>query len=95
MNKEKLYQEALDLWGVKFQEGMLIEEIGEVLTAWNKKTRKVNGVSEIDFFRELVDLEIMLEQMKIISFKTFNWEKEKQEKLEQLAKIINVYGVKK
>ena len=67
MNKyeESLYIEALIKWGHNAQKGMFIEEIGEVLTALNKVTRLHNGCSIEDLLFEFVDVEILLNQMKI------------------------------
>lgn len=89
MDDEKLYILAIETWGADAQIGMLVEEIGEVLTALNKKGRNTNGCSTDDFVGELVDLSIMLDQMKVI-FRDYHWESKKQYKLSRLAERLGV-----
>lgn len=89
MDEQKLYIEAIERWGEDAQIGMLIEEMGEVLTALNKRGRTGNGCSTDDLVSEFVDLQIMLDQMKII-FKDYDWESKRTFKLERLAKKLGV-----
>jgi hypothetical protein len=65
-NEMAVYKIALAKWGPKAQIGVWIEECGEVLVAWNKMFREINGGSLEDFNKEVVDLEIMTEVMSII-----------------------------
>ncbi|MBC2746205.1 MAG: hypothetical protein HF975_04215 [ANME-2 cluster archaeon] len=79
-----LYDTAIQKWGIPAQEGMLIEEIGEVLTSLNKKNRVRNGIDHSEFVTELVDLEIMLEQMKVIHTDEKSWNQIKERKIKKL-----------
>lgn len=63
--ERSLYIDALNKWGFKAQKGMFIEEIGEVLTAINKVTRLNNGCTIEELIDEFIDMEILLNQMKI------------------------------
>jgi len=83
-----LYAKAVIKWGVASQEGMFIEEIGEVLTAWNKKDRNHNGCTHNDFLEELVDLDIMLEQMRLIHDTNDDWDEIKRIKLKALNVLL-------
>jgi hypothetical protein len=87
MDAETLYTLALGKWGVRAQEGMLIEEIGEVLVKFNKRIRDRNGCSEEDFMRELVDLQIMVEQMEML-YPVELWQTVRKHKLERLASML-------
>ena len=89
VTRRELYQLALEAWGADAQIGMFIEEIGEVLTALNKMNRKSNGCSTEDFIEELVDLEIMLEQMKNL-FPCTDWNQIKYRKLSRLEEKLGV-----
>lgn len=89
MEDEKLFKEAIRQWGENAQIGMLIEEMGEVLTALNKMNRNTNGCSTADFVEELVDLEIMINQMKII-FGKHGWDKKRAEKIARLQTRLGV-----
>jgi len=66
MNQEKLYREAIKKWGVIAQTNMLIEECAELIVALAKSTRFHNGSTIPEIIEEMVDVEIMLEQFKII-----------------------------
>jgi len=91
MNERQLYAHALANWGEKAQEGMLLEEMGEVLVAFNKRHRHVNGCSSLEFVEELVDLSIMIEQEKLIlRILPEHWAEIKQKKLQRLARMLEV-----
>lgn len=62
----KLYERAIEKWGRNEQVMMLIEEIGELLTVINKYTRQNNGCDIYQVFDEIADVEIMLDQYKVI-----------------------------
>ena len=84
----ELYDSAVQQWGIPAQEGMFIEEIGEVLTALNKVKRVRNGIDHRGFVAELVDLEIMLEQMKLIHSDKISWNLIKDRKIRKLLNYI-------
>ena len=85
-----LFERALEIWGVQAQTGMLLEEMGEVMVAWNKQTRGVNGGTKDEFFKECVDLSIMVEQMKVCAvLQGFDWDAEQTRKLERLKLLLD------
>ena len=85
----EIYKRAIVKWGTRAQEGMFIEEIGEVLTAFNKRFRYTNGCTHDEFLEELVDLDIMLEQMRIIHDVLGQWDIIKNMKLARLEERLN------
>ncbi len=89
MSKEELFEKAVELWGEDAQIGMLIEEIGEVLVALNKRSRNLNDCSEHELVEELTDLKIMIEQMKII-LSGYDWDLVKWMKIRQLREHLEV-----
>ena len=60
----KLFGEALKIWSPSKQIGMLHEEIGELMVSMNRYDRG-RGTKE-DILTEIVDVEILLGQMKIL-----------------------------
>ncbi len=68
-NKD-LYKKALDVWGEDAQIGMVIEECGELLSAINKLER--GRVTEEDFMEEVVDVYIMMNQMRELNKDLFD-----------------------
>lgn len=85
INKQQLYETALFKWGETAQLIMLIEECGELIQAVAKSFRENN---KEDVIEELVDVEIMLEQIRLIyGSKEIN--KKKIEKLNYLERLIS------
>ena len=66
MNTYTICEEAVNVWGVSSQIGMFVEEIGEVLQVINKLSRKTDKERYDNLIEELVDLQIMLIQMRIV-----------------------------
>ena len=58
--------EAISKWGENKQTDMLHEEIGELLQAINKHKRKNSLENRENLLEEIADVEIMLEQLKLI-----------------------------
>jgi len=70
MNSEKydqIYNDALDLWGNSTQIDILIEEMSELIKAF-LKARRCNepGGLSWDVLEELVDVDICLEQLRLM-----------------------------
>ena len=68
MKPKELYKKAIEKWGAHFQILMFFEEVGELMQAISKVYRD-KGKGEYDFAilaEEIADVEIMLEQLKII-----------------------------
>ena len=83
LKEENLYQKAVSLWGFESQIQMIIEEMAELTTALCHVLRNRESIEAV--MEELADVEIMLNQMKII-FPSI--EAIKKEKLERLALLI-------
>lgn len=72
---------AIEYYGAENQENMCIEECAELIQAINKKHRgEPHNISE-----EIADVEIMLEQLKIINCCKADVEKIRVKKLLRLA----------
>ena len=71
MTEQEIYQSALEKFGIEAQIGQLHEEIGELMVAISKAKRyfytykKQSEVTNAEVLKEIADVEIMLEQMKI------------------------------
>ena len=66
MNKEeklKLYQKAIDTWGIEAQRNMAFEELGELNTALARDRR--GRVTKEEILTELADVTIMCEQFAL------------------------------
>lgn len=80
-----IYQRAIKLWGVPAQLGMMQEECAELIAAINKYNRGKPAEVVID---ELVDVEIMVEQMRHI-FPRDQWEARRIHKLKRLRRRLD------
>lgn len=87
-----LYKKAWEKWGKEPQINMAIEECGELITALAKRNRLHNGSTVDDIIGELVDVEICIEQMKLIfsegKFGVFTFEIFKDKKLRKLRNMV-------
>jgi hypothetical protein len=92
MKEFDLYERALCKWGEAAQVQMMIEEMAELTKALCKRTRKVNGCSINDVINEIVDVEIMLGQMKVVflnpTLKGRDFEEIKLDKLIKLKQLV-------
>ena len=68
MKENELYEKAIKKWGVDAQINMAIEEMAELIQALVKQGRAVNGCTKGEVMEEIIDVEIMLEQLKLIFF---------------------------
>lgn len=92
---EKIYDAALEKWGRKSQEEMLVEECAELIVAIKKLDRDAsNSTIEAqlktynNFIGELADVQIMLEQV-IRAHKVEKMvDAKKRSKLERLARRL-------
>lgn len=87
MNIKELCQSALKEWGSDTQLDMVIEECAELINAIQKWRR--HRVDSINVLEEGVDVEIMVDQLKIMLDAPTLWENIKKEKLERLQKILS------
>lgn len=87
--KEKeLYKKAIDHWGIPAQLKVATEESAELIVEIVKYQRSVNGSTINSIAQEVADVEIMMDQLKVV----FNFEdmveKLKKVKLERLEQLI-------
>ena len=82
-----LFSKALSFFGVDKQLDMLQEECGELIVAVNHFRRGRGDEKCRKLIGELVDVEIMLEQMKRLLDKEL-YDKVKREKMERLSMSI-------
>lgn len=93
--RDRIYKKAIDTWGEDSQITMIFEEMAELQKELCKYLRgEESPEHKIAIAEEIADVEIMLEQMKII----FNLEgavnKHKEYKIFRLAQKLNKYGGK-
>ena len=83
MNKQILY-DAISTYGTDAQKIMAMEEMSELIKELSKNIR--GNKNRINIAEEIADVEIMLEQMKIIfdiSAETVRWKAYKMARLEE------------
>ena len=84
--------EAVNVYGATTQIGMFVEEIGEVLQAINKLSRKTDEERYDNLIEELVDLQIMLIQMRIVyHIPDQLWDEMMEKKLQRLRHRLDDY----
>jgi len=93
MNKEEegVYRKAISKWGRGAQIDVAIEEMAELIHALCKSRRRIRPKGWLyNIYEEIADVEIILEQMKII----FGGENMtiiyKLQKLERLAQLLDL-----
>lgn len=99
MNKTELLKKAINTYGVQAQKDMMIEEMSELTKAILKERRALKDrnkkyidleVARVEIKEEIADVQIMLNQMKIIYGSTNKWENLKLQRLENmLLKVEN------
>lgn len=85
-----VYEEAIKMWGINAQVDMAIEEMSELAKALIKYRRSATEQRIADIVEEIVDVEIMLEQLKIIYCDEYNYNLKKKEKLDRLVKRLDL-----
>lgn len=90
MSKKELYKIAIDKWGSEAQINQGIEEMAELIQAVNKFRRNPDVKNLENIAEEIADVEIMLEQYKIIYAADPVVEELKNKKLQRLAIRLNV-----
>ncbi len=84
--EEETYRQAIEKWGAEEQICMVFEEMAELQKELCKKLRGKENTIEIA--EEIADVEIMLEQMKLLFDIEEGVEKYKKFKLERLEKRV-------
>lgn len=88
-NINSIYKKAIKLWGIDSQMMMVVEEASELIKAICKLRRTgvtaetVNAVAE-----EIADMEIMLEQLKIMFYLSEGVSEWKNYKISRLLQMI-------
>ncbi len=85
--EEMLMGQAVNKWGRVSQLDMVIEECAELINAIQK--RKRNRVSDADVLEEGVDVELCIEQLKLILDDSIRWESIRIIKLNRLEGLLN------
>jgi hypothetical protein len=85
MIEQELMKQAINKWGKDSQMDMVVEECAELIKAIQKWRRNNDAMPIIE---EAVDVELMLEQLKIIYPENALRAKTRREKLERLAKLL-------
>ncbi len=84
MDREAVLRKAIDTYGEESQEKMMIEEMSELTKELCKCFRGEKDTGHI--LEEIADVQIMLDQMKMIFGDTSEMEKVKLERLERRMK---------
>lgn len=93
MNKELLLF-IINCYGTRMQEDVAIEEMAELQKAIIKHRRYANEETRAEIIDEIADVEIMIEQLKIIYSCYKEVEKRKEYKVErQIGRILRKYGI--
>ena len=86
--EENIIKKAIAKHGAEMQEGVAHEECAELIQAISKKRRgKPHNISE-----EIADVEIMLEQLKIINGCENEVKEIRNQKISRLAKNISLHS---
>lgn len=85
---EKLAERAMIHWGNDSQIKMMCEESAELIKALLKLQRKVNGSRIEEAVEEMVDVEIMLGQMKVLFNNNRIWRDMRAKKFARLQELL-------
>ena len=92
--KEKLLF-IINCYGTRSQEDVAIEEMAELQKAILKHRRRAGEKTRADIIDEIADVEIMMQQLKIIYSCNMEVEERKAYKVgRQIGRILRKYGVK-
>lgn len=90
----ELAEKALKFWGDEAQIGLMIEEAAELILVLAKRNRKENGATISEIISEMVDVEIMLAQMKVLFCRHksihYGWNHLREKKLRRLKARLKV-----
>ena len=83
-----IYKQALEVWGLEVQLGMVQEECAELIKVINKHFR--GKASREELIEECVDVELMINQMReAFSDERNTWDRIKIEKIERLNELLS------
>jgi len=92
MEETEIYRTAVNLWGESFQRLMVIEECAELISAICKQFRK--RISDSSVLEEAVDVQLMLNQLRLMLNDNDSWNKQMKYKLDRLETRFNEKGEK-
>ena len=93
MNKELLF--IINTYGTRTQEDVAIEEMAELQKSILKHRRNAGEETRAGIIDEIADVEIMIEQLKIIYSCSKEVEERKDYKIgRQIGRILRKYGIK-
>ena len=84
----EILNQAIRQWGAESQVYMLLEEIGELQQAVCKLRRNNSQGTFENFVEELADVELMIDQMKVLYLITPEVAVVREQKLERLEKML-------
>jgi len=90
MKEKEILQQVMSKWGKQEQLFMLIEESAELISAINRYVRRRDN-SFLELLEEMADVEILLEQVKMllcIGLDKYQFTKIKRAKLRRLGKRL-------
>lgn len=97
--REQILQKAVRVYGKISQMLMMIEEMSELTKAISKYHRAVDGESAMsaaeNILEEMADVQIMLDQMRIMFGSTDEWERKKLDRLEKRIEAEQTKGEKR
>ena len=89
-NRGDVYKQAIEEFGERYQVDKSLEEMGELIQALIKYRQ--HGTNKGNVSEEMADVEIMLEQLKIIFANANAVERWKKEKIERLETRVAGYS---
>ena len=92
MDNTSILETAIDTYGAEMQKMVAIEEMAE-LTKELVKSIRYSDYNSAEIAEEIADVEIMLEQLKMIYQNSADVEAEKQRKIERLAERLMMGGM--
>ncbi len=91
--ENSLYEKSLKKWGFDFQLDMVVEECAELIKAVQKSKRKSNSETFQErmesIVEEAVDVDLMIEQLKLMIPVRDFWERMKARKIRRLKAMLN------
>ncbi len=83
-----IYKKTLAVWGLSLQLDMLIEECSELITAISKWRRTRSKITEDAVMEEMVDVHLMIEQIRYYINDESKWEQIKSAKLRRVRSLL-------
>ena len=92
INSNEVLMKALEKWGIETQVLIWIEEMSELIKVLAKRNRLINPSYDSQIEEELADVDICLDQMKLLYP---SYEEYKNQKMARLKRLIEASGDKK